>query len=169
MARALRSGVSSKVDMPITPMLDMTFQLLAFFILTFQPQAALEGKLEFSLPANPQPVGTAEPLTGIVPEPPDEQADLAQMLTLVVKTAHDGLGEGNIKDLILESEGGPVALPDLDSLRQALKQRQPQSGKAQIKIAAESRLKYACVMEVMDVCLKSGFTNVGFVPPPDLH
>ena len=47
-----------------------------------------------------------------------------------------------------------------------LEQRQPEAGKGQIKIAAESRLKYACVMEVMDACLKSGFSNVGFGPRP---
>ena len=73
MARRPRSGIGSKVDMPITPMLDMTFQLLAFFVLTFQPQSALEGKLEFSLPANPPPVGTVEtPPVIVEPREPED-------------------------------------------------------------------------------------------------
>ena len=56
-----------EVDIPVTPMLDMTFQLLAFFILTYHP-SSLEGQMEFSLPAaasgqpNPEQVN---------PEPPE--------------------------------------------------------------------------------------------------
>jgi biopolymer transport protein ExbD len=100
---------------------------------------------------------------------PRDPPDLPQKLTLVVKTSRDGLHDGNIKDLILESEGGTVAVANLDMLRQALAARQPEPGKSQIRIAADSRLKYACIMDVMDICLKSGFTNVGFVPPPDLQ
>src|SRR5581483_4942623 len=36
-------------DLPITPMLDMSFQLLAFFIFTFRP-APTEGQLLLALP-----------------------------------------------------------------------------------------------------------------------
>jgi biopolymer transport protein ExbD len=162
-----RSGVN--LNIVITPMLDMTFQLLFFFVLTFQPASALEGSLEFSLPATPEPRGL-EPVTAVNSEPPlNEPPDPAQKLTLVVKTTRDGVHDGNIKDLILESEGGAEVVGNIDALRQALAARRPEPGKSQIKIAADSRLKYACVMEVMDACLKSGFTNVGFVPPPDLQ
>src|SRR5437588_12851124 len=36
-------------DLPITPMLDMSFQLLAFFIMTFQPTRT-EGQIMVALP-----------------------------------------------------------------------------------------------------------------------
>src|SRR5947209_4849860 len=36
-------------DLPITPMLDMSFQLLAFFIITFKP-APTEGQIALALP-----------------------------------------------------------------------------------------------------------------------
>ena len=36
-------------DLPITPMLDMSFQLLAFFIMTFKP-ADTEGQIALTLP-----------------------------------------------------------------------------------------------------------------------
>src|SRR5439155_12797446 len=36
-------------DLPITPMLDMSFQLMAFFIFTFRP-APTEGQIAMSLP-----------------------------------------------------------------------------------------------------------------------
>ena len=37
-----------------------------------------------------------------------------------------------------------------------------------LKIQADSKLKYTFVMEIMDICMKAGFRNVGFSPPPDL-
>ena len=42
----------TEVDLPriITPMLDMSFQLLAFFIIMFHP-SALEGQMALNLPA----------------------------------------------------------------------------------------------------------------------
>src|SRR3974390_36629 len=102
MAR-LRSGpVDSKVDLPITPMLDMTFQLLAFFVLTFQPQSALEGRLEFTLPV-------AERSGRLPPDDPkwieqevERPLESAAQLTLQVRTVRDGLHDGNISALILE-------------------------------------------------------------------
>ena len=37
-----------------------------------------------------------------------------------------------------------------------------------VKLKADSRLKYEYVMEVMDICRRAGFSNVGFDAPPDL-
>ena len=37
-------------ELPITPMLDMAFQLLTFFIMTYRP-SALEGHMDLTLPA----------------------------------------------------------------------------------------------------------------------
>lgn len=159
------SGISGSVDLPITPMLDMTFQLLAFFILSFNPMSAIEGKLEFSLPANPG--GRLEPLE-LPPEPPTEPPGaLTAPLTLVVKTVRDGVNDGNISALVVQTLEGELAVPNLDALRVALQNKREESA-GQIKIAAESRLKYACLIDVMDTCLKAGFQNVGFSAPPDL-
>src|SRR5207245_6219274 len=41
----------TEVTLPITPMLDMAFQILFFFIATFNPVAASEGQMDLSLPA----------------------------------------------------------------------------------------------------------------------
>src|SRR5947209_14965618 len=56
-------------DLPITPMLDMSFQLLSFFILTFHPMPT-EGQLSVNLPkidAADKPQDT--------PTPPEDQKD----------------------------------------------------------------------------------------------
>ncbi|MFM8325479.1 MAG: ExbD/TolR family protein, partial [Pirellulaceae bacterium] len=39
-----------EIQLPITPMLDMSFQLLAFFVMTFKSASATEGQLEMFLP-----------------------------------------------------------------------------------------------------------------------
>lgn len=50
-----RPGPPEEVAFPVAPMLDMAFQLLAFFILTFQP-ASTELRIDLELPiANPSP------------------------------------------------------------------------------------------------------------------
>ena len=54
-------------DLPITPMLDMSFQLMAFFILTFRP-VPTEGQLALILPS----IGQGEPSPSFDPtEKPD--------------------------------------------------------------------------------------------------
>ena len=49
MSRRSQGTESVEPDLPITPMLDMSFQLLAFFILTFKP-APTEGQIAMTLP-----------------------------------------------------------------------------------------------------------------------
>src|SRR6266851_2114781 len=48
------------VDMPITPMLDMTFQLLFFFIVNYHPPIN-EGEINYNLPAR-EDVQMKEPI-----------------------------------------------------------------------------------------------------------
>jgi len=56
------------VELPITPMLDMTFQLLVFFLFTFRPPA-LEGQLDFALPGTGSAIAApAVPVPGDLPE-----------------------------------------------------------------------------------------------------
>ena len=57
MKRRHRRRKSATVDLNLAAMLDMAFQLLTFFILTFRP-APVEGQLGLHLPP---PVATAKP------------------------------------------------------------------------------------------------------------
>lgn len=148
------------VELPITPMLDMTFQLLVFFLLTFRPQA-LEGQMDFSLPGTGAATAVSPvPAAGDLPE---------QELVLVIKTARAGLNNGSISHLVIQSRTGEVAVANLDALSQYLRQVNQDQAESfsTITITADSPLKYACLMEVMDVCRKAGL-RVGFAPPADL-
>ena len=163
-------GTSVQLAVVITPFLDMAFQLLFFFVLTFQPASAMEGKMDFSLPAAGE--AKAQRMEDVDPNKPSD-ADLAlpAQITVLVKTIRDGVNDGNISALIVKSENGETAVPNLEALERFLKNKIEDaalSNKDDIKIEAESKLKYACVIDVMDACLRSGFKSVGFAPPPDL-
>src|SRR5947207_2085199 len=56
-----RSEAAPEVELPITPMLDMAFQLLTFFLFTYHP-SALEGQMELALPVIGETVPGLNPL-----------------------------------------------------------------------------------------------------------
>ncbi len=56
--RRYRPGAPEDVQFPAAPMLDMAFQLLAFFLITFRAPSA-ETHLELNLPATPVALPTA--------------------------------------------------------------------------------------------------------------
>lgn len=163
-------GTSIQLNVVITPFLDMSFQLLFFFVLTFKGQEAMEGKMDFHLPAAGE--AKAARMEDVDPnKPSDSDLALPAQITVLVKTIRDGVNDGNISALIVKSENGETAVPNLEALERFLKNKLDDaalSNKDDVKIEAESKLKYACVIDVMDACLRAGFKSVGFSPPPDL-
>jgi len=162
------SGVN--LNIVITPMLDMTFQLLFFFVLTFKPASAMEGKLEFSLPASGEARARTE--ADVDPNrPSDTELALKSQITVLLKAQRDGINDGVISAVVVQTPNGESDVRNLEGLARFLtNQRSSQdiTNKDDIQIAAESKLKYAYVIDAMDTCLKAGFTRVGFAPPPDL-
>lgn len=153
-------------NLPVTPMLDMTFQLLAFFIMIFKP-AELEGKLDFSLPATGE--YKAKTPDQVDPSTSDTEVDLNSELTIEVKTAKTGDTRGNVTDLVVKSREGETRLGgSMEALRTFLQKARTGVASDDIKIAGDSMVKYAFIIEVMDTCKKAGFNRVGFAPPPDL-
>jgi biopolymer transport protein ExbD len=152
--------------LPITPMLDMTFQLFAFFVFTYSPQS-LEGKMDFSLPAAGE--FKAQRPEDVDPTKSDTSVELESDLSVEIKTVKSGDTKGNISQILVKQRDSDTPVANLDGLRQYLESaRTKVVNKSDIKIGAESNLKYAFVIEVMDTCMKAGFVNVGFSPPPDL-
>lgn len=168
MVRKSAAATGLDVVLPITPMLDMTFQLLTFFIFTYHP-SAIEGQMEFSLPAAD---------SGAVPAPVDAPPyecvlrEERTQVTVVLKTQRDGPHDGMVSAVLVQTDlGGETALPSIDALGRYLRERR-NTGTLKptdsIQIQSESKLKYAFVMKAMDVCAQEGFGRIGFGPPPDL-
>jgi biopolymer transport protein ExbD len=176
LARALRLGLGdSKVEVPITPMLDMTFQLLFFFIITYDPRSVFEGQLDLSLPAHQDtltdPNLPQKPPDEIGDEPPPEEPP---EVTVVIKTQHDGIHDGVISHITVRDNAGETAIPltadpSLPGLVEHLKQvRGTLANQTDVKVQGDSRLKWEAIVRVRDACQKAGFVNASFAPPPDL-
>lgn len=158
---------------PITPMLDMTFQLLFFFIMTFKPPVGEETEIPFSLPADENKKASAAKPQDKPPEdaPPKFEADLT--ITLVANQAGDlrkvefkGTGvSGNAIDIPEERQGArdyfskTVAPEIAKSLEPAFKLHFGESaGEAKgkeginIKFQVYSSVRWEFVSRVIDSC-----------------
>lgn len=160
-------------------MLDMTFQLLFFFIMSFNP-ADLEGAVELALPSEKQ---TAAPKDATPEKPPDlEDIKFESNLTVKIRTQLDGTNDGEIsaisildnsaKEELVQASNDPKARnPLLAGLRDNLAKRREvmSDNKESIKIQGDGRLKVANIIKVMDACREAGFVNISFVPPDDFR
>jgi biopolymer transport protein ExbD len=144
------------VTLPITPMLDMSFQLLSFFILTFHPMPT-EGQLSVSLPK----IDAAQQ----VDTPPDLPDDKKDEYTVTLIASSSG-------DLASISMTGPTG--DMGNFRtttelyeQLLKIPKPSGRGAEgvsITIQASNDLTYAWLIDVMDRTKKAGYESVNLAP-----
>jgi biopolymer transport protein ExbD len=157
-------------DLPITPMLDMSFQLLAFFIMTFKP-APTEGQIAMSLP--PAEEGGA---TSAIPDITSEKPK-----KFVVRvTATDG---GAIANINISEEGAAddkgrdigadpaVFHKEMVILAEKEKRRIAEFEAKGIKIPPPkvtieigSKLRQASVVQLLDHSVRAGFSDIAPVP-----
>jgi biopolymer transport protein ExbD len=166
-----------EVDLPITPMLDFAFQVLLFCIMNFHPSQFTEGQMDLNLPDTAQPKAAKPEDVRPNPSTPGE-LELPSEVTVIVKTGHDGRHDGQITDIAVQDTAGTTPVggeqagtidAKLTALREYLKRaRNGLTNREDIKIQAETGLRYEAVMQVMDQCTKAKFKNVSFGPPPDL-
>jgi biopolymer transport protein ExbD len=153
-----------EVRLPITPMLDMTFQLLFYFVIMFRP-TPVEGQIALYLPKEKgADRSSVAPLDPSDLEKPEEYA-------LEVRSARGETESVNVRP----PSGTPYAIDvvaDKDRLVRTLyeelekvvatryKGRKPPN----MKIEFDDDLKYSELIRIMDVCLKAGFASVGPTP-----
>lgn len=150
---------SDNVELNLAAMLDMAFQLLTFFILTFQP-APVEGQVDLRLP--PQSVTNID-----TRPPPDDAGPLSELLVVKVFPTPDGqigsmaIGDSNVPEL-----------GQLDGQLRAILS-DPGSPFGQVTIEAGSKLRYQELMRVIDVCTRqkmadgSKLARLSFVELPE--
>jgi biopolymer transport protein ExbD len=160
----------SKVTLPITPMLDMTFQLLFFAIMNFNP-ADLEGQMAMALPADADK--QAHKQEDVKKESKSEknpEPEFPSDLTVKVRTQLDGVNDGEISALFVRNlEGKEEPVEGLPGLKKYLQEkRETLTNKDAIKLQGDGKLKVRSILKVMDACRQVGFANVSFVPPEDL-
>jgi len=147
-----------EVLFPVVPMLDMAFQLLAFFVLTFQSPSA-ETHLDLELPTTPialpgAPRGKAEPSAA-------RRADTDLENDLFVRVTADDLGD--VRSIRL----GEAVLPDLKTLGDRLKRYVDilEGRPLRVRLVADDHLRYEEAARVLAVCSAAGVANVRLAEP----
>ena len=156
--RNYRPGPPDDVMFPVTPMLDMAFQLLAFFILTFKAPSA-ETHLDLDLPATPAvlPAGAE----GKARPRPARTVDTDLENDLLVRAEADDLGD--LKALRL----GEALLPDLDTLGNRLRRyTQLLDGRPlRVRLVADDNLRYEPAARIIATCSAAGVTAIRLTQP----
>ncbi|MBN9120223.1 MAG: biopolymer transporter ExbD [Planctomycetes bacterium] len=147
-------------DLPITPMLDMSFQLLAFFIMTFKP-APTEGQIALTLPKEEGGQNIS------IPSPTDENKPKHYIVTVAaadngtiekMTIAEEGAADPKGKDL-----GASVANyhAELAALSAQLA-REGKPGKLTLRIGDKLIQEY--VVQLVDQGIRAGFNDISPVP-----
>ena len=106
MARRRKGDPVPEVELPITPMLDMAFQLLTFFVFTYHP-SALEGQMELTLPASGE--AQAKSQEDVDPtKQSDTDIEVPADLTILIKGRQDGTSDGSPFQYVVEERAGPT-------------------------------------------------------------
>ena len=164
--RRKRRAAEGAVELNLAAMLDMAFQLLTFFILTFRP-APVEGQIALRMPpAQPiSPVKAAEAAGDNAANDNPVQGLDSLVLSLIPNAAGGlctiGIGEDSVATL-----GGLN-----DRLKKILSDKA--SPFQQVVIQVGSGLRYDALMSVVDVCTRQTLpdgrrlTKLSFVERPD--
>ena len=142
-----------EVELNMAAMLDMAFQLLTFFILTFRP-APLEARIKLHLPP-------AQPVSGVrsgqpVGSDPLNTNVLANLNSLVITAVASS--DGALAQLALGESNLGTSFEALDGRLSRLL-RDEGSAFDQVVIQVDTRLKYEELMRVIDVCTRQKLSD----------
>ena len=151
-------GAPIEVQFPVTPMLDMAFQLMAFFVLTFQAPTA-ETRLDLYLPTTPAALPGSP--GGRATEPTARKIDLDLENDLVIRARADDLGD--LASLTLNDS--PV--PDLAALADRLGRYAKVLGERplRVRLVADDRLRYEEAARIVGVCTSAGVASIRLADP----
>src|SRR5262249_2098684 len=139
-------------------MLDMAFQLLAFFILTFKAPSA-ETHVDLDLPATPAALPAAA--EGRAQPRPARTVDTDLENDLLVRVQADDLGD--LKSIRL----GERDLPNSPERGQRLRRyTQLLEGRPlRVRIVADDRLRYEPAAQIIATCSAAGVSSIRLAPP----
>jgi biopolymer transport protein ExbD len=151
MRRKKKRG-KEEVELNLAAMLDMAFQLLTFFILTFKP-SPIEGQITLRMPP-PQsitPVAGGQE-AGKDANNTDPLKGLKTLVITVLPNAEGGIGQMMVGEDLAGS---------LNRLNDRLKEIFSNAGTPfdQVVIQAGSDLRYDALMSVIDVCTRQTLPN----------
>ena len=154
-----RKGPAIEVVFPVTPMLDMAFQLMAFFVLTFQAPSG-ETRIDLYLPA--APAALPEPDRDRPGGPRARRADLDLENDLIVRAE---AGEaGGLRSLAL----GTSTVPDLATLADRARRYAEVLGDRplRVRLVADETLRYEEVARIVAALSDARVASIRFADTP---
>ena len=168
--RKKKKRESGEVELNLAAMLDMAFQLLTFFILTFKP-SPIEGQVALRLPP-PQAIAGAPQKNA--KKPGEDESDTSPVIavpTLVISAFANPDGTLNSLAVGETAVGKDRNLQALHNKLQTVL-GDPANGFDQVIVQVSSDLHYAELMRVVEVCTKqtlpdgSKLSKLSFVDLP---
>ena len=160
----LKDIAEEEFKMEMTPMIDVTFLLLIFFLLTLRFKT-LEGKLSAYLPKDVG-VNTTE-------AEPMEKVEITLRVKKVGEKrdpwdmSKEWSGEGRFEFLpgsrIIEYSIGPQRTTRLDELETRLKRQYKMDDERPATIDSRPGTVYGDVVKVLDAAIKGGYLDITFV------
>jgi biopolymer transport protein ExbD len=158
-----------EVELNLAAMLDMAFQLLAFFVLTFNPPQS-EGQINLRLPPM-QPLATNDPNQQKAGNNPDNKAPPVGLKTITITAFANP--DGTLNSMMVNEKG--FRGNDLKPVREHLQRifSDPASPFEQVVLQIHEDLRYDDLMKVIDMCtnikLANGhpLTKLSFEPLPN--
>lgn len=151
MYRRRNKHEQEEVQLNLAAMLDMAFQLLAFFILTFRP-SPIEGHLAMRLP---KPGTVSSIAAGEASSASEVAAEVKESFLVLVYAD----GAGRVSKVTAAPGGdvfeGPATSEHLARLNRTMAEAFSQAGAyEQVEIVSAPALRYDELMKVVDVCLR---------------
>ena len=148
--KSKRHKPDEEVELNLAAMLDMAFQLLTFFILTFKP-APVEGQISLRMPP-PQPLANANATKQAGETDSKDPVQGFNTLAIILTTDDSGkLAHIYVAQQEIPVDEGPLKLFN-DYLKKVL--NDPGSPFDQVIIQVPAKLHYSELMRVMGVCSK---------------
>ena len=141
-----------EVQINLAAMLDMAFQLLAFFILTFRP-APIEGHFQLHMPPPTVTPTDLVPSTESPNPSPGEAPSFVETLDLMIRA--DNRGQVTSIDVGRESVvAGRLTQPAIQQLNTKLRSSLKDAPYDRIQLHVDRRLHYEELMKIVDVCTR---------------
>ena len=168
MARRRRRKEEAPIKSDMTPMIDVTFQLLIFFMLTIEFKT-LEGKLAAYLPKD---VGVNQ-----------TEAEPKEKVEIKIKVVEEGskvdpftpsmpwTGTGPYKfgnDRVVTYSIGPRTTRDTEELRRRLQELYRADPEQAATIDPQTGTVYEDVVEILDVAIQVGYEDITFIGARDV-
>lgn len=150
-AASRRRGAEEKIELQMTPMIDVVFQLLIFFLFTFRI-VPVEG--EIAVRMAPTTVGAA----------PSDAAPLD--LTERIRVRVTAKADGEIAGLhIGEIQIGPDPRSLTQKLRETFVGPLGEAGDLEVEIDADRALRYRHLIRVTNAIMSAGVSKIDFAEP----